>query len=182
MFFTVYVRFRSPIKFIQEKSKGLSKFPLPNGTHSLFTLHVGASAAAASILTKRKHACTHIVFLAVSLTAVVVATPAKAATMVVPRARPKRGQYVRSRGDNAKQSGDNVNMKETLKRSGLPPPALPVAKIGASQDNDIGAANVFVEKPPRYNGNNVPNSFTDMLNEAKVSITESPLDAYEVDG
>jgi hypothetical protein len=73
-------------------------------------------------------------------------------------------------------------MKETLKRSGLPPPALPVAKIGASQDNDIGAANVFVEKPPRYNGNNVPNSFTDMLNEAKVSITESPLDAYEVDG
>jgi hypothetical protein len=75
-----------------------------------------------------------------------------------------------------------MNMKQTMKRSGLPPSAPPVAEIGASQDNDIGAANVFVEMPLRYNANDVPNSFMDMLNEAKVSITESPLDAYEVDG
>jgi hypothetical protein len=55
------------------------------------TLRAGSSADAASVLKKRKHTGTHVVFPGVSLTAVVVATPAKAATMVVPRARPKRG-------------------------------------------------------------------------------------------
>jgi hypothetical protein len=37
---------------------------------------------------------------------------------------------------------------------------------------------MFVEMPPRYDGQS---SFVDMLNEAKVSITEHPLDAYELD-
>jgi hypothetical protein len=35
---------------------------------------------------------------------------------------------------------------------GLPPPTPPAAEIGASQDNDVGAASVFVKMPPRYDG------------------------------
>jgi hypothetical protein len=69
-----------------------------------------------------------------------------------------------------------------VKRSGFPPLGPPAAKICASQVNNVGANNVFVKIPLRYDEHNVPNLFTYNLNDAEVSITEPPLDSYELDG
>lgn len=121
------------------------------------SVRAGAPAAAASIPKKRKRVGTHIVIPGAAPVAAAIVAPAKAATTAIPRARPKTGVTRTKAGDGGKR-------KQPVKQSALPPPSPPAAEIDASQDNDVGAANVFVEMPPRYDANDVPNSFVDMPN------------------
>jgi hypothetical protein len=73
--------------------------------------------------------------------------------------------------------------------NGLPPPATPVAKISASQDNDLGVASVFVKMPPSYDDQS---SFVDIGSGSKRSFltlclalqyrSTAPIDPYKVGG